>query len=253
MTEETFIKGKDSSLEKSIEGMYRNLTMLDIKINEVSMLNPLPFVYSQHIRDSSCELMFTNGKGTSAKACLASALGEYFERLSSNYFFADYYLGAKISNDTFVHYPNEKWFSFSSEDTSMPKGLLDDKLWKYFDPEGELEPFDIIDINTAVVERGICALPFIRQSDTESIYFPSNILGNIYVSNAMAAGKNRSEAQVQALCEIYERYVKNKIIAEDVDFEVYIADYNHLGVYVCRILIPSMSDIYTVEDLLWSK
>lgn len=69
----------------------------------------------------------------------------------------------------------------------------------------------------------------------------------------MAAGKNRSEAQVQALCEIYERYVKNKIIAEDVDFEVYIADYNHLGVYVCRILIPSMSDIYTVEDLLWSK
>ena len=31
--------------------------------------------------------------------------------------------------------------------------------------------------------------------------------------------------------------------------EVYIADYEHLGVYACRILVPGMSDIYPVEDL----
>ncbi|SUG48458.1 UPF0142 protein [Salmonella enterica subsp. arizonae] len=33
------------------------------------------------------------------------------------------------------------------------------------------------------------------------------------------------------------------------DKEVYIADYEHLGVYACRIIVPGMSDIYPTEDL----
>ncbi len=33
------------------------------------------------------------------------------------------------------------------------------------------------------------------------------------------------------------------------DKEVYIADYEHLGVYACRIIVPGMSDIYPAEDL----
>jgi ribosomal protein S12 methylthiotransferase accessory factor len=32
-------------------------------------------------------------------------------------------------------------------------------------------------------------------------------------------------------------------------FEVYIADYEHLGVYACRVLVPGMSEIYPVDDL----
>ena len=32
--------------------------------------------------------------------------------------------------------------------------------------------------------------------------------------------------------------------------EVYIADYEHLDVYACRIIVPGMSDIYPAEDLL---
>ena len=53
--------------------------------------------------------MFTNGKGTTKKSCLASALGEYFERLSCNYFFADFYLGEEFAHGEFVHYPDERW------------------------------------------------------------------------------------------------------------------------------------------------
>jgi len=405
MTKKTFIKGKDSSLEETIDKMYQKLKHIGIEIDEVSTLNPVPYVYSQHIRDKSCNLMFTNGKGSSAKACLASALGEYFERLSCNYFFADYYLGEKFATDTFTHYPNERWFTFDDEDSSMPEGLLSKVLWDYYDPEGELHPSQIIDTNAGVNDRGICALPFTRQSDGVEVYFPVNIIGNIYVSNGMAAGNTQSEARVQALSEIYERYAKNKIISEGIclplipeevmdryphiqasikkledegfalrvcdaslggvypvisvtlinpkdgsvlasfgghpcfevalertvtellqgrsldmlddfhspsfnldevadphnleahfinstglisyeffkdksdydfvdwnydsdtkselehmikiahtqGFEIYIADYGHLGVYACRILIPSMSDIYPVEDLLWNN
>ncbi|MDI4746027.1 DUF4223 family protein, partial [Salmonella enterica subsp. enterica serovar Kentucky] len=41
-----------------------------------------------------------------------------------------------------------------------------------------------------------------------------NIIGNLYVSNGMSAGNTRNEARVQGLSEVFERYVKNRIIAE---------------------------------------
>ena len=105
MTEQTFIKGKDRDLETSITTMQAKLKAFGFDVEEASWLNPVSHVYSVHIRDKSCPLMFTNGKGSSAKACLASALGEYFERLSCNYFFADFYLGEQHSQAPFVHYP----------------------------------------------------------------------------------------------------------------------------------------------------
>ena len=62
MIETTFIKGKDFSLEETIESMRKKLDNIGIEIDEVSVLNPVPYVYSQHIRDKSCDLMFTIGK-----------------------------------------------------------------------------------------------------------------------------------------------------------------------------------------------
>lgn len=216
MAEKTFIKGKDAALEETIDSMLAKLKSLNIDIEEASWLNPVPNVYSVHIRDKDCELMFTNGKGTTKKACLASALGEYFERLSCNYFFADFYLGEEFSAGEFVHYPDERWFDVSGD--SIPEGLLDDKLWAYYDPEQQVNPEHLYDTNTGEGNRsrGICALPYHRLSDAESIWFPVSVIGNIYVSNGMSAGNTRNEARVQSLSEIFERYVKNRIIAEGI-------------------------------------
>ncbi len=213
-TKMTFIKGKDRDLESTIETMLSKLDIFGIKVEEVSWLNPAPHVYSVHIRDKECGLMFTNGKGASQKSSFASALGEFFERLSCNYFFADYYLGKEFAEGEFVHYPDEKWFEISSE--LIPEGLLDEDLWEYYDPEYELRPEKIIDTNAGLSSRGICALPFVRAKDAETLWFPVNIIANLYVSNGMAAGNTVFEARVQALSEIFERYVKNKIISEGI-------------------------------------
>ena len=214
MTEKTFIKGKDSDLETSIATMQNKLKAFGFDVEEASWLNPVSNVYSVHIRDKTCPLMFTNGKGSTAKACLASALGEYFERLSCNYFFADFYLGEHYSQAEFVHYPDEKWFK--SEHGEMPEGLLDEGLWDHFDPERALSPEHLFDTNSGNAERGICALPYVRVRDNETRYFPVNIIGNIYVSNGMSAGNTQNEARVQGLSEVFERYVKNRIIAEGI-------------------------------------
>ena len=210
----TFIKGKDRDLESTIEIMHAKLEAVGIKIKEASSLNPLPYAYSLHIHDSECEVLFTNGKGACEKSCEASALGEFFERLSCNYFFADYYLGEKFALEEFVFYPNEKWFTSKCE--KMPKGLLDEELWQYFDPNAELLPSTVHELNSGAGERGICALPFVRQSNNEEVFFPINFINNLYVSNGMAAGNSASEAKVQALSEIFERYVKNRIISEGI-------------------------------------
>lgn len=61
-----------------------------------------------------------------------------------------------------------------------------------------------------------CALPFTRQSDQQTVYIPMNIIGNLYVSNGMSAGNTANEARVQGLSEVFERYVKNRIIAESI-------------------------------------
>lgn len=84
---QTFIPGKDAALEDSIARFQQKLSDLGFQIEEASWLNPVPNVWSVHIRDKECALCFTNGKGATKKAALASALGEYFERLSTNYVF----------------------------------------------------------------------------------------------------------------------------------------------------------------------
>ncbi len=217
MSEKTFIKGKDAALEESIASMQQKLVELNFDIEEASWLNPVPNVYSVHIRDKDCGLMFTNGKGTTKKSCLASALGEYFERLSCNYFFADFYLGEEFANADFVHYPDERWFkNRDANDDSIHKELLDEKLWQYYDPEQALSASIIFDTNSGTGERGICACPYQRQRDGKTIWFPINIIGNCYVSNGMSAGNTKNEARVQSLSEIFERYIKNKIIAEGI-------------------------------------
>jgi len=212
---QTFIPGKDAALEDSISRFQNKLQALGFNIEEASWLNPVPNVWSVHIRDKDCPLCFTNGKGATKKAALASALGEYFERLSTNYFFADFYLGEEIANGPFVHYPNEKWFPVP-EDGSMPEGLLDDFTLEYYDPENELTADMLIDLQSGNEARGICALPFVRQDNQQTVYIPMNIIGNLYVSNGMSAGNTVTEARTQALSEVFERYVKNKIIREAI-------------------------------------
>jgi len=73
-----------------------------------------------------------------------------------------------------------------------------------------------VDTNSGAVERGICALPFVRQSDQEIVYIPANLIGNIFVSNGMSAGNTFYEARVQCLSEIFERALKKEIILQEI-------------------------------------
>ena len=211
----TYIAGKDLPLEQTIANMSGVLANLGIKIEIASWRNIIPNVWSLHIRDAHSPMCFTNGKGSTKESALASALGEYIERLSNNHFYAGTFWGEDIANGVFVHYPNERWFKPGSKDT-LPTEILDEYCLKVFNPDGDLHGSHLIDTNSGNVQRGICSLPYVRQSDGEVVYFPSNLIENLYVSNGMSAGNTLAEAQVQCLSEIFERAVKREILEGEV-------------------------------------
>ena len=222
----TFIAGKDLPLEQTIANMSAILADLGIKIEIASWRNIIPNVWSLHIRDAHSPMCFTNGKGATKEGALASALGEFIERLSNNHFFAEAFWGEDMANLPFVHYPNERWFKPGPED-ALPVEILDEYCLRIFNPDGELLGSHLIDTNSGNVQRGICSLPYMRKSDGEVVYFPSNLVENLYVSNGMSAGNTLAEAQVQCLSEIFERAVKREIIEgemalPDVPYEVLV-------------------------------
>ncbi|WP_273862104.1 OsmC domain/YcaO domain-containing protein [Pseudomonas sp. LA5] len=208
---QTYIPGKDRPLEETIAKLSGILADLGMKVEIASWRNIVPNVWSLHLRDVQSALCFTNGKGATKEAALASALGEFIERLNCNFFYNDQYWGEAIGNAAFVHHPDERWFQPGPKD-ALPREILDRHCRKLYDPEGELRASHLHDTNSGNVARGICALPFVRQSDGEVVYFPSNLIENLYLSNGMSAGNTLAEAQVQCLSEIFERAVKREIL-----------------------------------------
>jgi len=211
----TYIVGKDLPLEQTIANMSGILADLGMKIEIASWRNIVPNVWSLHIRDAHSPMCFTNGKGATKESALASALGEFIERLNCNFFYNDQFWGEEIANADFVHYPNERWFKPGRKD-ALPPEILDEYCLGIYNPDGDLRGSHLYDTNSGNVERGICALPYVRQSDGEEVYFPSNLIENLFLSNGMSAGNTLAEAQVQCLSEIFERAVKREILEGEI-------------------------------------
>jgi len=211
----TYIAGKDLPLEQTIANMSAILAGLGMKIEIASWRNLVPNVWSLHIRDAHSSMCFTNGKGSTKESALASALGEFIERLNCNHFYNHQFWGEEIANAAFVHYPNERWFKPGRKD-ALPTGILDEYCLQIYNPDGELRGSHLVDTNSGNVQRGICSLPYVRQSDGEVVYFPTNLIDNLFLSNGMSAGNTLAEAQVQCLSEIFERAIKREILEGEI-------------------------------------
>lgn len=190
---------KVSSLETTLAKMEQTLEDAGCETTFSQEKHPLANCYSINIVSTEAPRhIYANGKGTLSDASMASALGEYIERLQTNNFFIDFHLPERH------YYPDEAAFYFGGD-------YLNDELLSIYDPNEELTLEELVDFNSDDTEQ-IIALPFHRISDGEKTYFPINILSNLYVSNGLATGNSPKEAQVQALSEIIERHVKLEII-----------------------------------------
>ena len=190
---------KEAPLQESISKMKAVLADVGCKTIFKEEKNPLQHCYSVNLSSQEApHHIYSNGKGILSDASMASALGEYIERLQTNNFFIDFHLPNR------KYYPDEAAFGFEEE-------YISKELLAIYNPKGELSPEDLIDFNSDYEDK-IVSLPFIKQSTQEKAYIPLNILSNLYVSNGLATGNTPLEAKVQALSEIFERYAKIEII-----------------------------------------
>lgn len=217
----TLIPGKDAPLEETISSTLALLDKAGLKVEPRSWCNPAPHCWSVHLQSVSYPALYTNGKGTTKLASLASALGEFVERLATHFFFSDTYLEQDKHQFPFFFTPDEQWFQPENNNT-IPRynldgfELLTPALLNFYNPEKQLSAEHLFDNNSNAAIRGISALPFQDQKTAEVVYFPVSILNNLYVSNGMAAGNSVDECCSQALSEIIERYVKNIIISKGI-------------------------------------
>lgn len=208
----TTLIGKDAPLEESIAKFKDIAKKLNLNIVESNWLNPLPDLWSCHIEEESCPNIFSNGKGATHDQALASAYGELFERLATHMSFSDYYLGDSNAKEPFVHYKDEIWTKVDDSLEELPQNILNASLRKFYTQDLDIKLENLVDLQSASFERGVCSIPFTNARNGQIVYFPVNLLDNLYASNGMSAGNTDSEALVQGLCEIIERYVKKEII-----------------------------------------
>nr|WP_321265452.1 YcaO-like family protein [uncultured Sulfurimonas sp.] len=190
---------KDAPLKESITKMQTVLLDAGFEINFSQQKHPLQNCFSVNLTSVEApKHIYSNGKGILEDASVASALGEYIERLQTNNFFSDFYLANR------KYFPDEVAFEFGG-------AYLNDELKKIYNPEKQLSDDDLVDFNSDYEDK-VVALPFVKHSNKETTFIPLNILNNLYVSNGLASGNTPKEAQVQALSEIFERYAKIEII-----------------------------------------
>ncbi|MBM9520980.1 YcaO-like family protein [Desulforhopalus vacuolatus] len=217
---------KDAPFTSTIHKVQTDFAACGIHLTFVSEKEGLPGSWSHHLQSEACPLLTTNGKGCSAEASQASALGEFVERFATGFFFTDYAL--PDPQGEFFFHPNE--VCLHPGDLRKPlhrqkvdKRLLTPELLEWYDTEHEITPGQLFDHNFDDLDRGIIALPFTPLSavdeadeELEAVNFPLALLTNLYLSNGMAAGNSRHECLNQALCEIFERNVKYRVIDEAI-------------------------------------
>ena len=213
MTTATYIPGKDAALETTIATLRAKLARRGFRLTESPPLHEVGGIWSMRLKDDDCPLLIAHGKGATELAARASAYGAFAGRLGTHDFWTHFHLGAQRANAPFVHYPSERWFA-PAADGSWPSGMLDPELHTLYNPDGDIDAGVLVDLNSGNAARGICALPYQRLRDGATAYIPVNIIGNLYVSNGIAAGNTVNEARVQALSEIFERAIQYRVIAE---------------------------------------
>lgn len=170
------ILSKSAPLEVSIANMERILREVGCEVRFSKELHPLKNCFSINLSSTQApNHIYSNGKGTMSKASTASALGEYIERLQTNNFFIDFHLPQR------AYYPDEKVFEYGG-------AYLNDTLQELYDVTGELDSQDLVDFNSDFDDK-IVALPFRNTKDDKCVYFPLNILSNLYLSNGLEIGR----------------------------------------------------------------
>lgn len=162
--------------------------------------------------------MGANGKGTDEIYAAASGHAELMERMENGLLSLHFGLYPFLEkNHGFFFAPDEKLMDI---DEIAEAG---DRVSKFiFDGLGfkdRLERKDFLRkllLHQGKTDSRMPTIPFVDMAEGDVKWLPFNILRMVYASNGMASGNTMEEAMVQAISEIFERYVNYRLMAGEV-------------------------------------
>lgn len=196
---------KEDSPINTINKIRNLLYNIDVNPFEQRWANPYGGIYSMRLDlGKDYNNWGTNGKGLTQEYCLASAYGEFIERLQNNMFFC---LKPRIFYDRlkekygFAFAKDEEYLTYE-EFSEIPDSIYNDIIEPYLPREQSCQYFDSI----RNWNSNYClALPF-KEINTENVVkIPYIFLYQALGSNGMSAGNTLDEAKFQGLCEVAER------------------------------------------------
>lgn len=142
----------------------------------------------------------TNGKGMNARFSLASAYGEFMERLENSMMIPVVY-----SETAYRH--GELSYACAPDERLMTVSEIIDESGRFLPNIMGLSYEETCDIIKAMFQdtKTPC-IPFTEVLSGKQVYIPYRIVTKVNGSNGMCAGNCREEALVQGLSEVMERY-----------------------------------------------
>ncbi len=174
-------------------------------------MNPLDGFYSVNLSVAGAPFG-VNGKGTSPEFALASAYGEFMERIQNQILMRYSSLfGEDVSAGSGFRYaPDEEGVPASAAAAGKALGELAAAgiAVPVSDRAAELLK-EISDVSSA---GELVSLPFSDAETGAGLLVPYPVLDIVFKSNGMSAGNSREEALVQGLSEIVERHVNRQLL-----------------------------------------
>ena len=161
-------------------------------------------------------LLTSGGKGRTVPLSLASAYGEFIERLQNYFLFplhAYYEFDEELrSCGGFLYDPQERAIKWNELEQTIPRSHL--KAFCLLDEKAALR--DASQGTFFTIDGAVVALPFNDISSGAMVYVPAPLVYHVYGSNGMCAGNTADEAIVQGTSEVLERYANRRIIQERI-------------------------------------
>lgn len=184
----------------------------------------------------------TNGKGTSRSYALASAYGEFMERLQNLILLpVEKMTRESLQQYGFLYFPDERICSV--QEVQQADDLFSRTVFRDF--YRDIDMAGLLEGDTAARSRVISAYqetelgrlderlvtwPFYSVRTNQTVYLWNRFVTFLHGSNGMCAGNTPQEALVQGLSEIFERYASAQVLANEVvPPDIPAAEYNVYG------------------------
>lgn len=180
---------KEVTPKETINRIENLLKEIGLEYTIISEINNCDLFFSVQIAICNNGLIITsNGKGMTRDLALASGLAELMERLQSRNGMKFWYSIKDYPKKAFIH----EYLTQDSIDESFGSDFDDfkgSKLYQY-------------------------RINYTNAKTNKNVSVPNRIVNLVCGSNGLCAGNSKSEAIVQGVCEIFERYIQ-KIISRD--------------------------------------